>query len=93
MHMKGLPAIRLDQTELSAISVPVEGNQLHYFKIVDTAPKAGSPAYTVSGRSQGNSVYADAVITTPLFTLRTPLVRIEETKGRIKFMVLPVLQK
>jgi hypothetical protein len=93
MHMKGLPAIRLDQTELSAVSVPVEGNQLHYLKIVDTAPKAGNPAYTVSGRSQGNSVYADAVITTPLFTLKTPLVRVEESKGRIKFIVLPVLQR
>lgn len=93
MYMKGLPAIRADQTELSAIPVPVEGNQLHYLKIVDTAPKAGSPAYRVSGRSQGNSVYADAVITTPLFTLKTPLVRVEESKGRIKFVVLPVLQK
>jgi hypothetical protein len=93
MYMRGLPAVRIDGTEISPISVPVEGNHLHYFKVVDTAPKPGAPPYTVSGHPAGDSIYENAVITTPLFTLRTPLVRIEETKDRIKFAILPVLRK
>jgi hypothetical protein len=30
MSMSGLPAIKIDQTEISPISVPVEGNELNY---------------------------------------------------------------
>lgn len=93
MYMNGLPAVRFDKTEISPISVPVEGNSFYYFKIVDTAPKAGAEPFSVEGKTADGSVYENAVITTPLFTLKTPLVRIEESNRRVKFIILPVLRK
>ena len=79
MYMSGLPAIKFDQTEISPISVPVEGNQLYYFKIVDTSPKTGARPYSVQGTAKDGSIYENAVITTPHFTLKTPLVRIDQS--------------
>jgi len=93
MYMEGTPAVKLDQSEISRISVPVEGNQLYYLKIVDTSWKSGQKPYSISFRAQDGSVYEDAVVTTPLFTLKTSRVRIDESSGRVKFTLLPVMKK
>jgi hypothetical protein len=91
--MKGVPAAVAGNSRIGAIKVPVEGNQLYYLKIVDTAPKTGEAPYRVEGRSRGEGVWEDAKITTPVFTIETPLVRIEETPARVKFVCLPVLKE
>ena len=41
MYMKGLPAVRLDETEISPISVPVEGNQLALLQGRGYGPEGG----------------------------------------------------
>jgi len=91
--MEGLPAVKNEQFDLGRIAVPVEVNMLHHLKAVDTNPKAGAKPYTVKGRTADGATYENAVITTPLFTLKAPLVRIEESKDRVKFVILPVIRK
>lgn len=93
LYFKGLPAVKNDRFEISPISVPFLGDKLYYFKLIDPAPKAGARPYTVTGKTADGQTYENAVITTPLFTLKTPLVRIEESKDRVKIILLPVLQK
>ncbi len=93
LYYKGFPAVKADRFEISPISVPFLGDKLYYFKIVDTAPKAGAKPYTVTGKTTDGQTYENAVITTPLFTLKTALVRIEESKDRVKIVLLPILQK
>ena len=42
----------------------------------------------MAGRRQADGTYVDAVVTTPLFTLKAPKVRIVETGNRVKIQVL-----
>ncbi len=92
MYMKGVPAATAAETLISAVRVPIEGNQLYYLKVVDTGAKEGAAPYRIKGREKSEGVWEDAEIRTPLFTVKTPLVRIEQTPTRVKFVCLPVLQ-
>ena len=93
MYMKGIPAAIIGNIEISAIKEPVEGNQLYHIKCVDTTWKSGDKPFTIEYEKQTENIYEDAVIQTPLFTLKAPLVRIEESSSRVKFILLPVVKK
>ncbi len=84
----GSAAIKFNEVEISPIAVPVETAQLFYVRAVDTAPKKGARGYTVSGTKQVDGTYVDAIVTTPLFTLKAPRVRVVESPNRIKIQVL-----
>jgi hypothetical protein len=84
----GHPGFTLDAVELSPVTVPCNTDQLYYIRAVDTEWKARAGAYTVTGLRQADGSYADAVVTTPLFTLKAPKLRIVETANRVKIQVL-----
>jgi hypothetical protein len=84
----GYPGFTLDAVEMSAVKVPCNTDQLYYFKAVDTEWRTRARAYTVSGQRQADGTYVNAVVTTPLFTLKGPRIRIVETANRVKIQVL-----
>ncbi len=84
----GYPGFTLDAVELSPTKVPCNTDQLFYFRAVDTESRSRRQALTVSGQRQADGTYVDAVVTTPLFTLKAPKVRIVETGNRVKIQVL-----
>jgi hypothetical protein len=84
----GYPGFALDDVVLSAVGVPANTDQLYYLRVVDTGWRSRSKAYTVSGTRGDDGTYTDALVTTPLFTLKAPKVRIQETGTRVKIQVL-----
>jgi hypothetical protein len=93
MYLEGLPAIKIGNCEISSIPGPLVRDQLYFLKVVDANAKAGAKTYSVTFEKRDGDVYEGALIKTPLFTLKAPLVRIDETPSHIKFTVLPVLTK
>ncbi len=84
----GYPGFTLDAVELSPVKVPCNTDQLFYFRAVDTESRSRKQALTVTGQRQADGTYVDAVVTTPLFTLKAPKVRIIESENRVKVQVL-----
>jgi hypothetical protein len=84
----GYPGFTLDAVELSPVKVPCNTDQLFYFRAVDTESAARKQALTVTGQRQADGSYVDAVVTTPLFTLKAPKVRVIEAGNRVKIQVL-----
>jgi len=78
----------LDAVELSPVKIPCNTDQLYYLRAVDTASNTSSQAYTVAGQRQADGTYVDAVVTTPLFTLKAPKLRVVENANRVKIQVL-----
>ncbi len=91
IYLEGLPAAKIGNCEISRVPGPLVREQLYHIRVVDTKGTAGAGPYSVTFTKQNGNVYEGAVITTPLFTLRAPLVRIDESSGRVKFTPLPVL--
>ncbi len=84
----GYPGFTLDAVVLSPVKVPCNTDQLFYFRAVDTESAARKQALTVTGQRQADGSYVDAVVTTPLFTLKAPKVRVIEAGNRVKIQVL-----
>ena len=84
----GYPGFTLDAVEMSPVQVPCNTDQLFYVRAVDTESRSRKQALTVTGQRQPDGTYVDAVVTTPLFTLKAPKVRIVETGNRVKIQVL-----
>lgn len=88
MYRSSYPGFKLDDIELSRTTVPAVADQLYYLKVVDTAPATHKQPYTVVGTKLADGTWANATITTPLFTIKAPKVRIRETATRVKIQVL-----
>ena len=88
MYPGGLDPIKFDDVELSAITGPAEINQLYYIRTIDTRERKGSEPLKVEGVSQPDGSWKTAVVQTPLFTLKAPHVRIQESGNLIKIQVL-----
>jgi hypothetical protein len=84
----GADAVRFNDVELSRVTVPFETAELYYVRLVDTTPKKGGRGFTITGQKQADGSYTDATVTTPLFTLKAPRVRVIESANRIKVKVL-----
>ena len=84
----GYPGFTLDAVELSPVKVPCNTDQLFYFRAVDVESRSRKQPFTVTGERRADGSYADAVVTTPLFTLKAPRVRIVESGNRVKIQVL-----
>lgn len=91
IYPEGVPAAKIGNCEISRIPVPLVRDKLYHLKVVDTKGKAGAEPYSITCKKHEGNVYEDAVIKTPLFTLKAPLVRIDESTDRVKITVLPVL--
>ena len=57
-------------------------------RLVDTAARKGGRGFTIAGQKQADGSYIDATVTTPLFTLKAPRVRVIEGANLIKIKVL-----
>jgi hypothetical protein len=62
-------------------------DQLYYLRIVDPEWK-NRAAYSVTGTKQPDGSYTNAVVVTPLFTLKAPRLRVRETGQRVRIEVL-----
>ncbi|MEI6456488.1 MAG: hypothetical protein WCO93_09385 [bacterium] len=89
-YPEGFGKLTISDIEVTGLdTIPVEKNQLFYLKIVDTSPPKGEKPYSIRcDKMEGDSVYFNAVITSPLFTIKAPKVAIKESKGRVKFTFL-----
>jgi hypothetical protein len=84
----GADAVKFNDVEISRVTVPFETAQLYYVRLVDTAARKGGPGFSIAGEKQVDGSYIDATVTTPLFTLRAPRVRVIEGANLIKIKVL-----
>ena len=84
----GADAVSFNDVELSRVAVPFETAQLYYVRLVDTAPRRGDRGYAITGQKQADASYVDATVTTPLFTVKAPRVRVVESPNRVKVQVL-----
>ncbi len=73
---------------MSRVSMPSMSDQGYYVQAVDTEWRSRKRAYSVRGAKQQDGTYINAVVTTPLFTLKAPRLRIKETANRVKIRVL-----
>lgn len=87
LYPSGYPGFHLDEVEMSAVSVPMLTDQLYYLRIVDPDWKSRA-AYSVTGTKQPDGSYTNAVVVTPLFTLKAPRLRVRETGQRVRIEVL-----
>ncbi len=88
MYPTAYPGFKLDEIELSPTSVGAVVDQLYYVKVVDTAAGTRQRPYEIAGARQADGTWLNATVTTPLFTLKAPKLRIKETATRVKIQVL-----
>jgi len=84
----GFPGFTLDEIQVSATTVPALTDQLYYLKVVDIQPATREQPYSVTGARQADGTWLNETVTTPLFTLKAPKLRIRETGDRVKLQVL-----
>jgi hypothetical protein len=86
---RGVGAIAVDDIEVRLGKVPTEINQLYYMRVVDTDWRARKRAFTIRyEKKEGEGVYTKATLTTPLFELKAPQIRIVEEAKRVKIWIL-----
>jgi hypothetical protein len=88
LYPSGYPGFQVDAIEMSPVAVPMNADQLYYLKIVDTDSQSRKEAFTITGAKQEDGTYTDAVVATPLFTLKAPKVRVRESGERVVIHVL-----
>ena len=82
-------SIKFDKIEIVFKDVPAEINQLYHVKIVDTEWQNRKEPYSITFETkEENDIYSNVVLTTPLFTLEAPKIRLKERENRIKIIVL-----
>jgi hypothetical protein len=86
---EGIGSFTIDKIEGQFKDVPMEINQLYHIKLVDTEWKNRKQPYQIKFDSQEDKdVYLNAEITTPLFTIKAPKIRIKENDKRVKIIIL-----
>ena len=92
LYPEGLEPFKFDEVELSRINAPAEINQLYYIRTMDTGDTQGSGTAKVEGAGQPDGSWKNAVVRTPLFTLKAPHVRILTSGNLVKIQVLSRVQ-
>jgi len=89
-YPEGFGKLTISDIEVTGLdTIPVEKKQLFYLKIVDTHPRKGEKPYSIDyEKKEGDSVYYNVVITSPLFTVKAPKIAIKESEERVKFTFL-----
>jgi hypothetical protein len=87
MFPEGFEAYRFDEVEIGGTAAPAEVDQLYYVRVVDTEVREGAP-YAVEGARQPDGTWKQAVVRTPLFTVKAPHVRVLEAPTLVKVQVL-----
>jgi len=85
----GVGTVKTDEIEIRFAKVPAEINQLYYFKVVDSGWKARKAPYQIRYEAdEGGDIYSGVTLTTPLFELKAPRIRITEEAARVKIWIL-----
>jgi hypothetical protein len=86
---RGVGTVRSDEIEVRFKKAPVVINQLYYFKAVDTDWTSRRGPYVLRyEKREGEDVFCGATLTTPLFELKAPRIRIREDAKRVKIWIL-----
>jgi hypothetical protein len=81
--------VKTDDIEIRFGKVPTEINQLYHFKVVDTGWKTRKAPYHIQyAAKESEDTYAGVTLTTPLFELKAPRIRITEEAARVKIWIL-----
>jgi hypothetical protein len=89
MYPEGPGNISFDGITLNMTEAPAEVNQLYFIKVINTNPKKSGKKYSIDYQSKdANGVFSNVTITTPMFTLKAPKIKIRERANRIKIIVL-----
>lgn len=88
MYPEGFETYRFDEVEIGAIATPAEVDQLYYIRAVDTEARPGAAPYSVEGTRQPDGTWTQAIVHTPLFTVKAPHVRMLEAGSLVKVQVL-----
>jgi len=85
----GVGTVRTDDIEIRFGKAPAEVNQLYYFRLVDTDWRTRKAAYSIQFEArEGEDIYSGVTLTTPLFELRAPRVRLTVEPSRVKVRIL-----
>jgi hypothetical protein len=83
MFPDGITGINFDSVSVSLEPGPVEINQLFYLKVIDTESAGSGEPFNIKYESfDEKGFYRNAIITTPLFTLKAPKVSVVRTSNR-----------
>jgi hypothetical protein len=88
LYPSGYPGFERDAIQMSPIAVPMNADQLYYLRIVDADWQSRKGPFTITGAKQQDGSYKNAVVVTPLFTLKAPHVRVQERGTRVVIQVL-----
>ena len=88
MYPDGIGDLNFDGISISLKSIPIEVYKVYYIRVIDTNPKKEGEPYSIKYQSKDSTgFYYNAIIETPLFTLKTPKVSIIESEERVIFMI------
>ena len=89
IFLGGAGTVKTDDIEIRFGKVPAETNQLYYFKVVDTGWRTRKAPYSIRYEAkEAGDIYTKVTLTTPLFELRAPRIRITEEPSRVKIRIL-----
>jgi hypothetical protein len=89
VYPDGVGKLAFDDVEIDVRHKPVEIDKIYHLIMVDPdAAKRTKPYELTFEKQDGTDTYVNAVVTTPLFTLKAPKVRIVSDAGRVKIWIL-----
>ncbi len=89
VYPDGVGKLTFDDVEINIRHKPVEIDKLYHLILVDPDGTRRAKPYELTFEKQdGTDTYVNAVVTTPLFTLKAPKVRIVADAGRVKIWIL-----
>ena len=89
MYPEGIGSININDIYITFQDIPTEISQFYFIKLVDTDWKNRDKPFSLEFDSkEEDGIYSNAVLSTPLFTLKAPKIKIKETASRVKVFIL-----
>jgi hypothetical protein len=89
VYPDGVGRLAFDDVEIDVRRKPVEIDKIYHLIMVDPdAAKRAKPYDLTFEKQEGTDVFVNAVMTTPLFTLKASKVRIVSDANRVKIWIL-----
>jgi len=88
IYPEGIGDLSFDGISISLKSIPIEVYKVYYIRVIDINPKKKGELYSINYKSKDSTgFYYNAIIETPLFTLKASKVYIIESEERVIFMI------
>lgn len=86
---QGVGNLKVNDIEIICQDLPTELSQLYHLKIVDTDWETREESYNLTyTKKEGEDIFYNAVLKTPVFTLKAPKIRLKEKGQRVKVWIL-----